>query len=416
MSAPTTIGWQFNYLALFHSVWGWAWLPLLMMYVRRVMQERPYSVVCCALALAALIMTSTPITIIFGPMAVAYSALYFRKDKLARQSAMIGIALLLGFGLAAIFLIPAASYLDYSGVKRFWTDATIDYHYYFVTLGFGSPSQTMFTSGIFAITLLTLLYCVAIRDRSKHYFFFAVAIFASLFMILHTSQWVWKIIPVLKMIQYPQRFFMVPSLCLAVLASVAMPRLRWLAYVLIILYAASNFMLAIMDTRITEEGLRKYKHFIYEQYVLGVDFAGLLTSPDLAPQFAKNLAALDKPHDKVTVIDGNAVAKVTKWQPRDIELHYTARKPSVLRIWQFYFPGFMAFQGNKMLDTGRDEHTGQIVISIPPGEGDVRLELTQLMPEVAGKMISLLCAGIVLLWFLAEFRRREKTTRGLKHP
>jgi hypothetical protein len=79
-------------------------------------------------------------------------------------------------------------------------------------------------------------------------------------------------------------------------------------------------------------------------------------------------------------------------------------------VRQFAFPGFRVFQEDKELEIRRDEQTGQIILDISAGAGQIRLELTKLLPETAGEALSILSAAIALLLVLVEIRRRKVPT------
>jgi len=111
-------------------------------------------------------------------------------------------------------------------------------------------------------------------------------------------------------------------------------------------------------------------------------------------------------NEKLDVLSGNARIAVKRWEPRSIVMAYKADTDFTLLIRQFMYPGFVASLDGKDVELMRDEHTGQIVMNLPAGEGEVILTLSALLPEIAGKAISLLSAGFaVLLWLLQKRKR-----------
>jgi phytoene/squalene synthetase len=95
-----------------------------------------------------------------------------------------------------------------------------------------------------------------------------------------------------------------------------------------------------------------------------------------------------------------------KWKPRDIAFAYRASQPSVLRVHQFDYPGFRAFLDGREADVSRDADTGEVLLDLPPAAGTVTLRLTELVPEKAGRALSLMSAAFALLLLLTTLRRR----------
>lgn len=78
-----------------------------------------------------------------------------------------------------------------------------------------------------------------------------------------------------------------------------------------------------------------------------------------------------------------------------------------MQIRQFNYPGWRAFLRGEDLQLRRDDPTGEILFDVPAGEGEIELKLTKLVPEVAGKMISMVSALLLVLIGLLELRRRK---------
>ncbi len=410
IAAPFHIAQNFYYTLLFSSVWSYAWIPLLLLFAKRMTFGKPYSIAGFAVALCMLVMTNLPMTLIFGPIAVAYAAANFHKEHFSKQSLKLGIAVILGFALSAVYLLPSLLYMDYANVDIHWKmpGHKGGYSSYFLPLGFSTISQILFTCLWLISATLPFMYFKSVKPKRREIFFFLV-LAASLFMILPISQFVWKMLPIVQILQNPLRFFAVPALCLALFAAIVFPRFKILAYGLLVIYVGITFAIA-GTTRVSVESFSKSEPERYEQYMLGIDqYANYLTTPNLILRYymPEGFADVKTHREKVEVVNGDAKIDAIEWKPRNIVLHYNASRDSTLRVRQFDFPGWQVLYNGRELDKKRDENTGEIMFDVAEGEGNITLQLTKLLPEIAGKMISILSAAILVLMFLIELRNTK---------
>jgi hypothetical protein len=403
MAAPAHVAHSFYFTMLFSTVWVYAWLPLLLWSGKRmVVPGESRDVALFALALCLLIMTNTPETLIWGPIAVAYAAFHMRRDAFFAQGGRIASGVLLGFGLSAIFLLPAISYLHYTIVKRHWTEPSGDYNNFFLRFDtIGTLDGVYYYVWIVMLALLAT-YWLKTPRKSQEFLFFTCLCGAGLFMILPISKFIWDSMNIMKMLQYPLRFFIVPSLALTCLACTSWPRLPRLAYGLIVLYVGVTFTTAVWP--------REPAADFAEPYQLNIEqHANYMTSYDLIERYYTPEGLADvKAHDHpIEIISGDAVTEVKQWFPRHIVFSYHTKEQTILRIHQFYFPGFKAFSGDTSVRIGREGKTGQIMLDIPEGSGEIHLDLTALPAEQNGENLSA-ASFIVFLLLLLLWKPRKQ--------
>jgi hypothetical protein len=403
IAAPNHIAQDFYYILLLSSLWAYAWIPLLFLFAKRIARQQSYSVVGFAFSLGLLIMTNIPLTIIFGPIAVLYGI--FCSTQRFASICKLAVATVLGFSISAISLFPAIAYRGFASLFWHWIE-----HYHWTE--YPSPVVSgAYTAYLILSLLLTGVYFRKTKQMWQSQFLFWSSLVVFLLM-LPISQPLWENVILLQVIQMAERFFAVFSVFLALFAAMAFPKLRNLSYALLVGYAAVTAVVAY-HTRITLEEFSKRNPVRYEMYTLGIDqYPGYLPSLDVMDLYNPNKKLAEtKTHDQpVETFDGDAAIEVLTWQPREIMMHYRAAKPSTLEVRQFFFPGFKAFLNDKEIDIRRDEHTKQIIFDVPAGEGMVDLKLTQLLPELIGKAVSLVAAVVLLLLLLMEMRRRDRIT------
>lgn len=413
MAAPYHVAQNFYHLISLGCVWSYVSVPLLLLFARRLMQSQPFSIPGFAFSLTLLVMSNLPMTLLFGPLAMAYACIFLRKDRWKSQLSRLALALLLGFGLSAIYLLPMLFYLPFVNVEYHWaskgTDGGVKSYdvasYFFTSLN--RTDGTLYKLYLTAAGMLLIVYGMK-ASKEKRKLFFLIVLAGCLFMMLPFSAFVWKLLPILKILQYAERLFAVTALAFAALAVLLYPQRKRLGYVLLVIYIIATWLIAA-GTRISIQEFKEQHPDKYEQYTLNIDqYPEYLTTPNLIQRYGtkEGLATVKAAPLPVQVVTGDAEVMASRWQPRDILIHYRATMPSLLRVRQFDYPGFMAVLEGKELPKRREESTGEILLDVPPGEGDIRLNLKPLLPEIAGRAVSLFCACILLLMILWQLRRK----------
>lgn len=409
LSVPNHITVNFYQLLLFSSLWSYVWIPLLMWNAKRLVLGERFSVPTFAILIALLILTNLPMTVMFGPAAVVYGLLYYSKEQLRQQLLRMGVAVLLGFGMAAIYLLPALLYMGFANVNLHWQDFGNDTIWSGSENFFGFDTPTHYLNTFYYLTTLaaSLFYFRKTPPSRRRLFFFALSLLSLVMMIPYT-QFLWRIIPGMKLLQFAERLFALSAVCLPILAVLSWQRTRTISYGFILLSLGCTVIIAC-NTRMTLAQYHKVAPLKYEHYLMAVDqYPNYLTSEDLVMRYGMDGIEKLRAHNPlVTVIKGDAKVEVTQWAPRSILIDYHAQSPSKLRVRQFDYPGFEAQLNSQELEVSRDEGTGEILIDTPQGAGILSLTLTPLLPETAGKLISMIAALICMLLILLEVRRRR---------
>jgi len=402
IAAPQNMGWNFYCAMLLSSVWAYAWVPLLLRYAKKLALGKPHGIVGFAFFLCLLIMTNLPMTLMWGPIAVAYCLLYVNWRYPVKSILKLGAALLLGFGMSAIYLLPALALAGAALVNTHWIQPRD-----LLVFTFDTPNMAILTALWFALAALILLYGKIILPISRKLLFFPAIGIAALLMMVPVSSFIWKHVAILKILQFPERLFTVPFLALAVLAAMILPRFRPLAYGLCLICIGCVFALSYL-VRYSVEDYRDDHPKEYALYQLNIEqYWNYLTAENLVKRYysEEGIKEVQQHPDPVERIEGDAKTEIKKWQPRDMAIEYTASHPSTLRIRQFYFPGFTATFNDQAISLKREESTGQIIVMLPAGEGMIHLQLTRLMPELVGIEISLLSIAIMLIILLTSIKK-----------
>jgi uncharacterized membrane protein len=109
LSMPYHVGIDLYTRFAFGELWAFVWMPLALYFVHLMRDEGRQRLALAGLALsyAALVMTHLPTTLIFSLVPPAYALFTTGRERKMRAVIFTGGGMLLGIGLASIYLIPA---------------------------------------------------------------------------------------------------------------------------------------------------------------------------------------------------------------------------------------------------------------------------------------------------------------------
>jgi hypothetical protein len=276
-----------------------------------------------------------------------------------------------------------------------------DAHYFLSSLNFVTVS-------VFLIAVLCF-YLIGNNNENKSKqkrFWMTISIF-SVFMMLQTSSFAWKALPLLQRIQFPYRMNTVLTVAVTALAAIALstifdsrPEKKLTLNQRFALVLFSSFFLSQMIMTVATVYARATGEWDPEkQRVIKQELDTSPEVPEYRPRWAvRSLLYGEQQKRPAAVIEGGN-AKVTLWQPRRIVVATAAEKPSYLEIRHLFYPGWSAaLDGLKESDLSvRPSPEGLISVSVPPGHHEIELTLQRQSGEKAGMSISVLSAFIGFL-------------------
>ncbi len=123
-----------------------------------------------------------------------------------------------------------------------------------------------------------------------------------------------------------------------------------------------------------------------------------------------NLKSYLKNPNKAKFISGQGTIKTPIWQPRNIVFQIETNKEAIIKVNQYYYPGWSASITNeqevKILPTKYSENDGLIQFNLPPGKSEVHLDLEVTALERAGQIITLLSILSLLGWLIFSYYKK----------
>jgi hypothetical protein len=217
------------------GAWAMVLYPLVLWSIARLVQRGGVSwLVASALLYAACMLTHNPANFIFTPFLLFYTLVLVFTRSATRTRSLIHVSalLMLGFGLAAFFWMPALWDRQFIQIQRMITPPDLDYHTHFITIsellapprvaevGLMNPGVPN-SLGLVLVALSVLSIAGLWRLRGRHERVLLIIALcgaaAVVFLVSPPSALIWESIPLMKYLVFPHRFLRLGSLLMAVL-------------------------------------------------------------------------------------------------------------------------------------------------------------------------------------------------------
>ena len=438
MSAPYHLAVDLYQRFAFAELWGFVWMPLVMLHARASLSGGKGAIVFLSLNYALLIMTHLPTTLLFSWMPLAYVLWMAEPGNRIKSFVRVAGGMLLGIGLSAIYLVPAMTTQQYV-LFDIMHSGHYDFarHFLFTASGNGDGAHGfLFALGIVVGAMMLVALGVWFLGRtawpekeSKETGFWIVVAVLAFFMMLVPSKPVWEWIAILQMAQFPWRFGTVLTFSMVALVVLWIDLLSnqklsshpasALILSMIIFYQAiptlKDYLLIRHWTsvpslsRLMEEisGTDANTRALLEAAKIGRynSFLPRWSNKDLftdTPEAVQAMTKLTAQPDKAYLVEGKGSVKVLHWQPPHIELVVNAETELQAGLLQLYYPGWVAQSNGSStkLEARPSSPDGLLEIQVPPGIHRVRITREALTEERAGQGISsvslALLAGFIL--------------------
>lgn len=426
LAAPYTVLLPNLFLA-YSEFFTAVWLPLMLHYARLLGRGDRKAFVWLGAVMALQLLSSLPGSIIVLPAVILYGLWNMLLHKQGAALFQLLAALLLAAGLTSFYTLPMMHYLPSVKVgsdPAFW-QGMFSPRAFFLSLAPDSlkTHSLQFILGWSAVgMMLAGVWCISrlkgARGRMKEAGFWAVLCMGLFFLLFPASVWLWEHLPLVKIIRYPWRLFLLLTPALALFAALLVenrPTTRIGIYAALLLMffslelAAShrwNFPLPPKEDQSTSVMIEKAIHeeqWERAYYLLNiVPFHEFLPSRvDLSVFTRERLAEFAQLcREPAALVGGAAEIGIERWKAGDISLSVKASRPSEIRVGQWHFPAWKA-EGAQL----KPSADALLHISLPAGKHEVRLFLDRRY-ETTMAFTSLF---FLLLWLLAAWFREPET-------
>ena len=394
------------------EIWAFIFFPLIF-YSSLILIEKVNLKKLCFLAvsLAGLFLTHNVTTLMFLPFLVLWWIYLILKEKKWRNVGHLFLASVLGFGLAAFFLLPAVFEQDFIQTT-YLTVGYFNFRAHFVAFkqffslfwGYGSSvwgsnDGLSFQLGWVNFLILGLVAVLVIFRRNDKKFLglcsiLGISFILSLFLQHNKSAFLWEAFSLIAFIQFPWRFLGISIFTVSLMGGAIVPylknRLRFLYFILIIAAISST----VMYFRPKEYADANF----FDKFLqIAMMHKGVDLTKDYLPIWVKTVdgEGFDVPRADKGVIKVSHIGRRTN----ALDFSINVISDSIIEIPITYFPGWEVRANNAVVTQSSPSKMGLIRFELPKGNYQIEIKLQDTPIRVIGNMISLLSALVVIfLW------------------
>jgi hypothetical protein len=359
-----------------------------------------------------------------------YSAVFLIVAAAVRRRSLLPVAnggagILLGFCLAAFYLIPAI-------YEQRWVQISAALYRglmpadNFLYVKTSDVEHDAFNRVASHIAMLLIAWTVPAAVAARRYSsdkgsndlksntlaaVTALSGAAILLMFPVTSIW-WRYLPELKFVQFPWRWMSVLALCLASFVAVsARAGLRWACLLLsvVLIGGSAHYMVrhswwdtedmptlqAAMRQGIGFEGTDEYDP-------AGDDHAELAQKSSRASLLATDSTPETRAKTKIAI---------EKWTAEHRSLRVITARPAHIELRLLNYPAWRVTINGSVVSPGHAEETGQMIIPVPAGESDLHVDFTRTADRTIGGWISVasVAASVAVLFYKRRISQGAQT-------
>jgi uncharacterized membrane protein len=396
--------------------------PLLMLTTLRVLgilsgRERAGlpNTILFAIPFCAIWLSNAPA----GVLASYSVALLFIVTALRQRSfrplVIGGAGLTVGFCLAAFYLIPAIyeqrwvqiSAALYSGL------APVDNFLYAKT---GDAEHDAFNriASHMALVLILWTLCAALaawrassrrtagHTKSDCLLTVAVLPAAAISLLFSFSSILWRYLPELRFVQFPWRWMSVIALCAMIFTAVAARgplRWAWLLFAALTIAGSAHYLVrhAWWDT----EDMPTLQTALQD----GSGFEGTdeydPAGDDRTDLPQKQPRAHSLGHASGPLAQNPAEVTVEKWHAEHRAVRIVSKNPAKVALRLLNYPAWRVTVNGAAVTPSHPGGTGQMIVPVPAGESEVRIDFTRTADRTLGgwiSFVSLISSLSILIW------------------
>lgn len=424
----------------------YVWMPIVLLGLAKAASSKPY-LILSAVGYAGLIYSHLPGALLFSPVMLLFA--------ISQHGPQTGIRVLffpvvLGLGLASLYLLPALTTQDYINASAWWAQ---NFTYYDPRswLWFNGLEKPPAAYAILPSLLIPTLMCIIIARRLSSLgqapnpisIFIALALIYAWFLMTYPSIFLWDNISILQKVQFPWRVGIVIDLCVATLFAV------WLEHILTdrrlfkatlaatALLMIGHYALAVPEMRSKLLAFSQSDKTNAISISLGHGFDAVEYRPSWSLPSKKNLEAKtslnfaeNRPLSwsrysgenplfdelvyvlsqtpEVLIVSGQGEFENIRNDHGALSLTLKASTPIHLQLRRFYYPDWQLSDeaSTKFIPIAPSRFLGLVEAKLPTGTHQLVLKKQPLMTERIGALLSLASLMVCLCVLgLSLFRR-----------
>lgn len=397
------------------ETWAFIFLPLIF-YSSFVLIEKVNlkNVSFLSLSLAGLFLTHNVTTLMFAPFLCFWWVYLILRRKNWKGVGYLGLASVLGFGLAAFFLLPA--FFESNLIQtKYLTVGYFNFRAHFVAFsqffstfwGYGSSlwgrdDGLSFQVGLVNFSVLASAFIIGIFHRKDKKRLVLLSVLGlsfvfSLFLQHNKSAFIWEAIPEMAFIQFPWRFLgisiFITALAGGAIAPYLINKLRPLYFILIIAAVFSTIGYFRPKEYVKDNFFDKFLNV--ETMRRGVDL-----TKDYLPVWVQTVdgSRFEVPRAETGVIKVSDLQKKSTMQKFFVEVV----SDSMIEVPITYFPEWEVWANGHLVSQDGPSRMGLIRFELTKGNYNVIITIKDTPVRIVGNLLSLGSLLLILAFFVYQ--------------
>ncbi len=328
---------------------------------------------------------------------------------------------LFGLCYGGIYLLPLLLEVNYINVSQ-WTSGSYNFQQHFVYFsqflspfwgyGYAGPGPIdgmAYQIGlvVFGFIVLAVPCLVIFAPQNRHRKTSIIFIGASLFSIWLMSPWaawLWNILPIASLLQFPWRLLIITVLSAsiiagAVVAMLEMREINLIFFCLIMILGSYTYTqpqyTAVPDWATTPLAVINWDSFSVKDRVGMVTYTQEQppTSP-LEEQYRAGQAL-----EAAVILSGSGRLETIRRGGSSAEVKLQANEALTLQFYTYDYPGWQVRLNEQPITHRHEPPYGLITVDIPPGEHVVTLQMGPTWPRLLGRTLTLATLGLLIFSF-----------------
>jgi len=379
-------------------------VPMLALLVWKAAEDERPITIPLALVLAAAWLTNAPAALMIH-YSLALLILFFVWSKKSPGILWTaGIAMAVGAGLAAFYLLPAIYEQRWVEIANAVSAGSrpADNFLFVRTTDAEHDAFNKIVSWIAVLEVVLIFFAVALGKLWRHdsrVLWRALSLWALAcsVLMLPVSLFAWNLLPKLQFMQFPWRWLLCLSMVFTLFVTLGL-RSWWQRGAV----CAISILVIILGWRYIQAPWWDTAADLREMQDNVITGAGYEGTDEYTPTGA-DPSAIDKNARKVTVAGpAHAAIDVLHWDAESKTFTVQASGADQVAVRLFRYPAWRAFVNGHEVETNAREGTGQMLVPISAGMNQVEIRLVRTWDRTLGAWISLLTATGVILGILSR--------------
>lgn len=383
-----------------------ALLPVFLLYVLRSDEKNERPTVILTLIVAAAWLTNAPSAVMVNYSLALLAVVAAILHRSARPLVVAIIAIVLGLGLAAFYVFPAAYEQKWVNIEQVLSPGLQPQDNFLFT-AIADREHTIFNRLVSMIALGEILVTAGaalflwFRRNAKRELLWPLTVWSSgaILLMLSITSFFWTHLPQLRFVQLPWRWLLCLNVGFALMIPMAWRRwwvrvLACFALLAVVSYGWQRIQRPWWDTPLDIAEMLDN-----QQTGKGYDGTDEYVPIDV------DAYDIDPTARKATYIgDGQAQIRIEQWQAESRQVAAAVTAPGQLKLRLFNYPAWRVTVNGQTVHALTRPNTGEVLVPMAAGINEIRVQFIRTWDRTAGGTVSLITLLSLLAWVFVTRR------------